>query len=61
MPNRDSELRYRQLLESATRMVEIAYALQDPARDDPYAPLAAKIINDANVVLQEIKAFRPRT
>jgi len=52
------QAQYARLREAATKVVEIAWMMQDPAREDPYAELGAAIIDNAKQVLETIRDFR---
>lgn len=53
--------RYLQLREAATAVVEIAWDMQDPARDSPYADLGKKVSAAAQQVLTAVREYRPWT
>ena len=52
----EEQIRYLRMRDAAAVVVEIGYWMQDPLRDNPYAPLAAKIMAKAKAVLSEIEA-----
>lgn len=51
----ESQARYLTLLKAAEAMVVECRRIQDPVPDDPYAPLATKVLGKARAVLQEIQ------
>ncbi|NBB65599.1 hypothetical protein GVN18_40765 [Pseudomonas sp. ODNR1LW] len=51
----ESQTRYRELRAAAQIVVAILYRMQEPLREDPYAPLAAKCIGKAKALLSEIE------
>lgn len=51
----ESQTRYRELRTAAQVVVAILYRMQEPLREDPYAPLAAKLMGKAKALLSEIE------
>ena len=51
------QAQYARLREAATKVVEIAWMMRDPAREDPYAALGELIGDDAKQVLDRIRTF----
>jgi hypothetical protein len=53
------EARYERLRQAAADVVAIAWAVQDPVAEDPYAPLGQAILADAQSVLRKVRDFAP--
>ena len=51
----ESQTRYRELRTAAQVVVAILYRMQEPLGEDPYAPLAAKLMGKAKALLSEIE------
>ena len=50
---------YDDLRDAAATVVEIAWNVQDPARQNPYAALGKEISDSALTILEQIRAFVP--
>ncbi|WP_372784951.1 hypothetical protein [Phenylobacterium sp.] len=55
----DRDAQYVVLTETAEALVAVSESMADPAGNDPYAVLGARILKKAGPLLEEIRLFNP--